>query len=844
MMSERSNTKPIKQTFRQAQSQQDPKVRVKAKYKHVEEYLEARIADIERLMLDLQCRPFTDDPLAPELVVAVDWSEVLSYAAAHLPHPSDPVLRYLKGESNTLSHLAMSAHEIALIFLFERRLPDKLRRVMLTPHLAEMQHYCQVLLASNVLDAADIDRNIRTAMHASKEFRVLKACITESHNIQDHKLLREELINKLGTTKLLDWMEKDFGPYLRLARAYAAESLPALREMFDPNTKSSGRSKIVGLFDVVPWLETLTQSALQRRYTMVMRQRTISKKIGVSKKIGNIERDADALAILASAGPLLNSTGQQLVFVSRDRNIRGVMEAHTSEFGCLADHYVNQPKRIGPGNGAVPMYRSWRGFLELAIHWDRDTSTVHERLEARLSALIGHWQRLRREPESAKNMSEILAVEWQEDISNIHQMLATENPELSKPKTGDADEFILRTIIQYVTDPKEFDSQRRTMRLKIAEQLESIDLTVGTGIHAMLVEQGQYDALASTFVSRYALPPISTDILRPVDQTKLRAEITVFNAKSSANQSGLAQALTWHSTLSTKGTSEAYHAFITLVILYGRTTAQDFMRLQPRLDRRLKDLPSSSWEWILAVLMHVDALLALDDKVAAERVFHQALIEAEKHAVVGDMRNTMYQALCNAKLLHELDASDAVGERIHLLPERAPSLRVDWNRIHALFKVELLDNNHKGIAYRSICNNLVYGAARLSPIFNEAHGIPEYSKEVELNKAVDLHDPCVLAAVEILRNHHPKTPEQVDTLGYYLTKRAYALTNSKVNPQRLSAAARDLSAAQKHLNRFDDQKWLNKRVVSTKTREANTQHRGLLDEVREVIREWGSNHGS
>lgn len=801
------------------------------RYEMLDRYLLQRYENLGLVLKDMLCRPFSREPAVPELVLAVDWSEIHAYIFVGPPQVEEPIGRLVGPDT------AAAAHQVALTVLFDRL--TMLPLIVLPPYFAEMSHLVSLVRAHLITLDTDLDQKsaLLTQLQKSGSLSYLAEMATrfEDRNEKLEATDFEAEFSKLkrrDAKKIVEWISSEYSEIFLLARISTVKALHALRFLLGADSAATRR--LVTLRDCSSPSAEALQSMRPGHQTW--RDRLYEKH--PTKDKGALDRDGQALDQLDYLNGVLHNEGRQLLFATRGYDIGEVMKDHAGRFACLSDHYYD-----GTLHSSVPVIaRSWHYFLELGLAWASRPDTRLPDVEKIVSRVMNmrrdvagkrEWLHARR-----KDIDTIMATAGRElnlAIQNQCHLLGTERPYLPADQSEENWERALGWYVQHITDPEKFSSERAAIRRDIETVLDNIQLTLDLSYRHSFTDEAfspSFKPLTVSFIEKYDNRHLTVDVeTRGIRKTlgDLYDALRSPQDRGGARSGDLANVLR-HSSINPHA-RDATNIDLARLATTSVYVCGAFRRVEYLLNRfpilRMDDRVLTPG-WILAVLMNADVRIARGAPLHANVALRRAWREAKPRLDGSEATHKSALGLLCCWLLVHLDMVEDYGENIAAFPpdpDDSGLLELEYIMEESRACLEAIHSwksEHR--LRRALYNNMVYAASRLVPIREEAGEL--FAQQAEASprtSTVYLDDKTTVLFVRYLRRNRDLSPDECDTLAYFYIKRA-------AQRHFAGATARNaIESARVFLSRGLDGVGVNHRVRSFLER-----HKRLLDSLLQM----------
>ncbi len=698
----------------------------------------------------------------------VDWSEVYSYIYSSPPNSQDPLLqltRELGRES-----LARETQQVSLSLLFDR-IPQQ--KVLVPPYEYELRLFLDMLRAHALELKADISSH--AAQYLNVDLSTLESApemLRELAKDRNPEMVASKLdrIDDLELQRLIDFIGQNFGAYLLVARASTGNVLEGLRHLLAEGARpgNGGITTCPGA-----WAEIIDSSegAIQ---PLPWANSTPNAHLGIHP--GAKQRDAAALGQIQQLAATRALHGQATFFVSRDRWIGRVVDRWPGDFACFSAAYAQDRFEGVPAT----ILRTPNYFFELAVALSGDTQEdqvllAHRRQRQAQGEFFSH-----RASSGSKTSLKFMVDNTQQQLDTVKRYqeayVGTTRPWLPNQKLTSDCAMIIRDFIRLITDPNRLKAVRESVAERLDLQLAELPL-IESG-SAIPEVKGGFVVLTASLARRLPLNALVPLVTSPGIKALHRRLMQKLSGRISAvggNPEVLRKQLASNSKRRGQSPTDKLllrtaWAFCAVGNPHSVVGMEDDWSTSPVTQRTVP-------HHVLGALMIADAYQSFGGTDNADNALRDC------YGRISTLRagNELWLiAILNAWLTHHLEVIEAIGEaqagfpRGTFLGESSPDVTLKSILAKVLEIVteprtsEVLD---KAKPLRdSIYNNLVYAAARLTPIYPGTG-----AQEIGVEEALVQHAAEVLSR----RCRRPSTTwgslwlaQYFDTLAYYYLKRA------------------------------------------------------------------------
>lgn len=765
--------------------------RAYASKKSIQRYLRDRLRDLRLIRMDMRCRPFSGDSAAPELVMALDWSEVYAYIGGAGP-PSGPLENVIENR-----HSVEAAHEVALSVLCDR---GPVRNLILLPsYAAEMGHYVRAIQHTLLpQESAILERpDLEASLEASSTFHdLLHALSGDSADTNLAQIEPDDLRHRLATEdprKLTRWVENEFGRFFLMAKLVWLTQLDALQKLIGDRSGAT----LTSLGQVEPEVAAVLENHDIRPFPSLehlpYKQRKRDKTVIATK------RDIAALAEIAATNVALHEHGKQLLFVTRDEDVIEAIEAQPGRFACLSDHY----NRRWSTHGVPTITRTWSYFLELGAIWEgEDYEGTRRRAEEAYHDVLSKltWIERGRGRGATSEVLKEIRRDFDNAVQNRRALVSTVRPwlPLERPSTTpDIQTLAVKAFISFVTDPAAFSQEREAIRNDLLKRLHDIQksLTQTYRLGPRGATSGPFASLTGRLVRHIGVVRLSQDVRTPGFKQPLRSLLSSITSDTINDLSRIIPLLEQGHGLTEEGAMRDVARLELTTHFVAGGPEQVAYHLQAHREVHEGAEPLSG-NWLCRQIITADHYLGLGAPVNASRGLRNAWVSIKDTMVSRKFgQQVLGLALLNCRLLLNLDWVEQHGEEVDAFPitgaSTKPELMLAKNDLEAQLAVtgcRDLRVNH----LRSIENNLVYACARLVPLYEPISNLD--GEDIEGLRDQLLGDPIKSRVSTLARQS--ASGQMLDTVAYYHLKCAVVLNDQVGRREHLRKARHYLHRAE------------------------------------------------
>lgn len=677
-------------------------------------------------------------PLNPEGTgmcrVAVDWSEVHAYIFQGPAPVADPLNRFFPPE------LVEAAHQAGLTVLFERLEEPVL---LLPPYLQELRNFIDLVRSQReILDLINSryhDQQIGDLYPKSSVARQLETFAEEwvttrkgrrrpptdedlrSYIRDGHAA--QSLKQEIEPRTLKAWLESEYGVVFYLSRIFSSDAIRTLRSLL--YGVGGGVPRICAMRDSLRGFTFDVDSAKRAilRWHRALCEARVNDRS--QKKEEARHWDAVALEYVARLNAWLALCGEQVLFVSRGRDLAQVIRQCPSHFACTLGPYP----QLGRDRAPPLCLRGWYHFFELGIALSTadspgDRSRV---VEDRLQAVTTQLEWLETGAKTARQILRLRESDLRDKTRQNREVFTSTLRTLSPMRKDSVKkQDLLALFVQHVTSAPEFEQERKEICDSIDRNIhglqEVLDLFYAEGKHHRLHHRTFLDIVRATLrdVPDEKLRSIAPDARMQRALSGLRAAVI-----SSAVPARLSPSLVKTIQSLHPGALEISDGNVSKLLIQLLTAhALGAPRTVRYLVATFEDViaPGLTLPWVLARVIDADAALseALDPRDAAS-LLQQSWFAVRDH--VEDVPSGRHEfpamILLNNWLRVLSDWLDTavtygIGQPQH--GEVMAELRLvleQISRISARTSISDWPKQFRPFA-RSLVNNRLYGYAHLS----------------------------------------------------------------------------------------------------------------------------------